>query len=291
MGFDPPERSTHFAVDALSLDEGSLRPIATVPSAVEQSEIQRILSRLNTPRLTFLAGTGNQHGLVWEDLVAFRTVPPSQAVGQRWDAVQPEGDHERILRRWMDDAVNLLFETEFNQRRIDEGLAPLNVMWPWGAGVRLPLPNLPLRWGLIPTVHAEAEAIRAIARLCGLPLTPRAQFRQGLATDFRGLAEWSARASEALVMFTPPGSDPEEQAWFLRHWDEEFLRPWRDAVTEAGGSWRLTMIATGAEAGLALSVGSGSATSQSVPFDARASEERLRATSLSDLVRRGLLDT
>ena len=143
LGADPPDRSTHFHVSVGALVEGQVIVPSSGPTPDELKVIVEAGKRLNTKLLTFVAGSGLDHGLVWEKEGDLATTPPPTSYAES----RPEGDGESLLRRFIEDSINLLSEQEFNIRRIDAGVAPLNILWPWGHGVRRPVPNLALRRG------------------------------------------------------------------------------------------------------------------------------------------------
>ncbi|HEY0866122.1 MAG TPA: hypothetical protein VGE01_02015, partial [Fimbriimonas sp.] len=144
LGQDPPDRSTHFHLSLASLHDGilSFPQIGAHPAA-----LVRMLPRLNTRTLTLLPGIRTDHALVWEGLGDLSTVSPPRAGGRPIRDCLPEGDNEPALRRLIDDSVNLLAESDENRIREEEGLPPLNILWPWGHGTCVPVPNLWLERG------------------------------------------------------------------------------------------------------------------------------------------------
>lgn len=164
LGAEPPERSLQFHLSLLGLQDGLVVP--PPPSTAEAAVVKPLLSKLDTKRLTGLWGEGLDHALVLDGFWDLGTTPLPEALG-RFQEVLPEGEMESTLRRYIDDSVNMLSELELNVRRIDEGVAPLNVLWPWGQGSPRRLPHLGLRRGSVLTVESPSLRMRGMARLVG----------------------------------------------------------------------------------------------------------------------------
>jgi hypothetical protein len=165
LGFDPPEDSLQFVVSALSLIDGIVQSPES-PSPEERKVLIEAAKRLNAKRLTFLAG-GEEHALVLEGRGALRTTPAREILNAPVRPALPEGDHEALLRRFVDDSTNLLMELEFNARRLDKGERPINLLWPWGHGLRYRVPNLALRRGEPLRVVGQDDRLRGLVRLTG----------------------------------------------------------------------------------------------------------------------------
>lgn len=272
LGADPPERSTHFCLTLMSANEGAATPIRT---AVPPEEAQAILAtarKLETRTLKMVEGRGLEHGLVWEDVGALRTATPDEVTGRPIVHHLPEGDGEALLRRFIDDSVNLLSESEINIRRADEGLSPLNLLWPWGEGIRLPLPNLALRRGEPALVVSDSLRLAGLTRLVGY--RHRAMFGSGLQIDWAAVArECSGR--ETVVVASPIFAELraaerfDEMEWLVREIDRVLIQPLLllDPI-------RIGLFAPGPTEGLGVAFESGRERKDGVPFDERAMDDR-----------------
>jgi hypothetical protein len=159
---DPPEKSMHFVLELASMNDGVVKKVESEVSVDDWLIICSVFNRLKTRFFTCVERKRNA-GLVWEKLGQQRTFDLTSS--RKYQECLPEGDGDTEFRRFIDDSVNLLSELEINRRREDEGEPLLNVLWPWGGGVRMPLPNLALRFGLPRGVFAEE--VRSL-HLCGL---------------------------------------------------------------------------------------------------------------------------
>lgn len=288
LGADPPDRSTHFHLSLLGLVEGI---ILQPPGKVAEEDLRTVMDgakRLNTKSLTILQGEHLDHGLVWEGLGDLHTERADAIVGKRVLDHLPEGDAEPILRRFIDDSVNLLTELELNQRRLDEGIAPLNLLWPWGHGIRTPVPNLALRRGWPVQVLSSSMRLQGLTRLAGYRHWPRQSFGRGIGVRFEDIATAALGFERALVVLGEPGELRrqymfEEEAWLVHQWDERFLGKLLDLVLKR--ELELDIVAPSSEFGLWLTVRRGVPSDRVLPFDERALEvQSLRTTSPSQAV-------
>ena len=102
--------------------------------------------------------------------------------------VLPEGDNEPALRRFIDDSINLLSELEFNAERLDKGLLPVNLLWPWGQGIRTDVPNLALMRGAPATVLSDSLRLEGVARLAGYRPLGRSWLGNGMNAKWKDIA-------------------------------------------------------------------------------------------------------
>lgn len=281
LNADPPERSIHFHLSLLSFTDGLAAEVTALPTPEEIRTVVAAARRLDTQALTLVGGERLDHGLVLEGRGDLGTTPAKDVAGTEIRPLLPEGDHERGLRRYIDDSINLLSELELNERRIDEGRPPLNLLWPWGHGVRTPVPNLALRRGEPATVESASFRLAGLARLTGDIHAERATVGSGLQIRLRHLAgRILGRDLTIVVLDTPAelraeGEEREEELhWFIREMDRELLQPLLDSTLI--DPMRIAIVTPGAKSdGLALFAEPPASLSGRYPFDERTLEERL----------------
>ena len=232
LGAEPPERTMQFHLSVLGLDGVLATP--PPPSREEESVLRPLLRRLDTKRLTAVPGEGLDHGLVLDGWWDLGTKSPEEALGRPMAESLPEGDLEPLLRRYLDDSVNLLSELAINERRRDEGIVPLNVLWPWGHGAPRRLTNLALLRGEALTVASDSLRMRGMARLAGYR---PARLKGGLETDWTRLATHGVAALGAFV-----GLGEEEAVWLAERMGRGF-------------EGRALIVAPSPEGGLVLETG------------------------------------
>lgn len=288
LGADPPERSNHFHLSLLSFEDGVVRipkrpgltrALAT-DAEIAPDHLRQILEfaqKLNTKALTIVKGEGLDHGLVWEALGDLRTVPPSACDGQEMKPNLPEGDGDVALRRFIDDSINLLSELEINQQRIDEGLPPFNLLWPWGQGVRAPVPNLALRRGEPALVMSSSRRLQGLTRLAGYRHVDRRDMGIGTNTRLAKMAELALAEPVSILLIDAVAAFREremfeEADWFVRELDSVLLGPLLQHVLTNPA--RLCLLSPSGERGLGATFETGDANVNSTPFDERSLDER-----------------
>ncbi len=286
LGADPPARSTHFHLSPMSVVDGMLRQHETDLPAEQVDLVMSLASKLNTKTLTVVPGEGFDHGLVWEGVGDLGTTPPNLASGKPVSESLPEGDNEVALRRFVDDSVNILSELEFNVQRVDEGLLPINILWPWGHGVRIPLPNLALQRGEPVRVFSPSLRLAGLTRLVGYKHGDRRIFGTDLNTPWNHLRD-EALNTRLSIIWSPAFSRfrqlemLEEAGWLTKRIDEEFIAPLLDIEEPL----RLSIIAPSAERnGLAVIWEVGMESQNHLPFDERSMDEPLTSMNLHELV-------
>lgn len=221
LNADPPATSVHFKLDVASLVDG-----VTNILPVSEDECRAVLSatnRLNTRKLTQLAGFGDIHGLVWEDGSIDMNCQPLKQGDAYLDHL-PVGDGEKMLRRFIDDSINLLNELELNRRRTDEGRPPLNLLWPHSPGFRLPIPNLALQRGTPGLYGSQSYRVSGFAKLAGYRHVRFNPLSRLLELDWKTFRETVNSPLPSVFVFggvralQSQGMD-EESAWLLRQID------------------------------------------------------------------------
>ncbi len=254
LGHEPPERSIQFHLSLLGVEDGTIVS-PPPPSAAEAAVVAALLLKLNTKRITALAGPGPDHALVMEEYWDLGTTPRDEAIGKPLHSVLPEGEAEEALRQLIDDSVNMLSELEFNRRRIDEEIAPLNLLWPWGHGAPRRLPNLALHRGAPAIVECASLRLKGLTRLTGYRHSP---IVDGLELDWESLAK---RVKDRAITFVAiesfTGLGEEETDWLATQLDRRFLAEM--------GEEQFLLATPGQDGGLILEIGD-KATPTKLPF-------------------------
>ena len=188
--------------------------------------------------------------------------------------------------------MNLLSELELNRRREEEGLDPINIAWPWGAGRRQPVPNLLLRRGEQAVVESSSMRLQGLARLAAYTHADRVAVGAGVRTRFAPLARQALSRNLSLIVLDGAAElrredRLEELEWFAKEMDRELLTP---LVEEAGRNQSRLVVLAPSELGDGLGVSTESNAAGSLPFDLRTTDElRLRKTDLWTEIEQGLL--
>lgn len=236
LGAEPPPRDVRMHVSLLGLADGSPAPLPRATDD-ELADIARSAARLDSPALRFVPGPREHHALVWESgSLDVGLTKPSEAWGRPLPGPLPEGDGERLLRGFVENSVELLAQHPVNRERRERGEPPLALLWPWGAGLGLELPNVPVLLG-----HPLSVATASL-RVTGLARSLRVGVNADAADAVALLA--SATPSLAVVERFAAMSADERRAHgerLVAAFEERWLAPLFGAVDL--GPWRLTVLA------------------------------------------------
>lgn len=209
---DAESRDVGFALTLGSVGEdGVLREVPPLTEE-ESALVWAQLPRLQTGRLAIAVGDGTDHALLWRrGSTDLGCVDWPASIGHPIAKCLPAGDGEPMLRRLIDDSVNLLDGLAANHRRREEGLAPANVLWPWSPGRPFPPQSVPARLGIPCWAVADGWLHRGAARVAGFRPAEADDDPPGLTVR---VERWAGLP------------DPEEEAFELRRdRTEGWLRP------------------------------------------------------------------
>ncbi len=169
-----------FDVPVGSLDQAFRLALVTADSTtifdptaghVSRDEAVLLLAALTEaiadPDLTFVPGDGWRNLLVWRGArdVRVKTVPPFEVVGKSLRSALPKGTGIGRLLALIEQSAEILGAHEVNELRRDLGENPATLVWPWGPGVTVPLPDFKARVGVDAAVVASHPTVRGAARL------------------------------------------------------------------------------------------------------------------------------
>jgi 2,3-bisphosphoglycerate-independent phosphoglycerate mutase len=298
LGYDPPDRSAHYHLSMLSI-EGEVVEIPKVqvhPELIDQ--ILELSKKLNTTRITICGGAESNHGLVIEQgSPESETASPELAHGKLMRESLPKGDDELKLRRFIDDSINLLSEQDFNLQRLDNGLQPINLLWPWGGGWRQQVPNLGLRYGEIGYVASNSIRFQGLTKLAGWKHCSRNEPERGTRINFEFLLNW-VRSHELSICFLSEFAEfrraekYEELSWLASEMNRRLFMPLYADMIE--GEVKVTVISPSSHvdtSGIAMTSGLRLLDEASAPFDERLLEEkRIPTFTTAETVRRGMVE-
>ena len=129
---------------------------------------------LADPDLQFVAGDGWRNLLVWRGArdVRVKTVPPFEVVGKSLKPALPKGTGIGRLLAVIERSAEILGAHEVNELRSDLGENPATLVWPWGAGVTVPLPDFKARVGVDAAVVGVQPSVVGAAKLQRIECLP-----------------------------------------------------------------------------------------------------------------------
>ncbi len=160
--------------------------------------LRAVNDELEDPDLAFQPGEGWRNVLLWKGArdVRVRTVPPYEVVGKRLATALPRGTGIGRLLASVERASEILRKHEVNELRGELGENPATMLWPWGSGISIPLPNFEERTGVKATAVGVNPTFVGAAKLQGIP-TVRPEGTTGLPdTRLRAKARAALEALE-----------------------------------------------------------------------------------------------
>lgn len=151
--------------------------------------------KLGTNKISFYPGVSYRHIMVWRGGSAdVKTEPPHNITGQPISDYLPKGDGENTLRSLIFDSIEILSGHPVNRRRRDEGKSPANMIWPWGQGRALSLPNFLAKTGMTGAVITAVDLIKGLGRATGMKVVDVPGATGYLDTNFEGKAQYALEA-------------------------------------------------------------------------------------------------
>jgi len=154
--------------------EGDGRLVDYSAGHVTTQEAEKLISFLHNKMgdnyTAFYPGIGYRHLLVLRGLkfLEARCVPPHDVVGREVSDILPQGTGSDRLQALVRLSRKLLADHNVNWWRVERGLRPANMIWPWGQG-RVPvLPSIPDRYGLRGSIITAVDLIKGLGMLAGL---------------------------------------------------------------------------------------------------------------------------
>lgn len=189
-------------------------------------------------------------GQVAEDAV-FHTTEPHNVLEQDVGKHYPTGAYAAEITQLMQVSYQVLKDHPINKERIARGQLPANMIWPWGAGRAMLLPNFREKYGKTGVVISAVPLVWGIATLMGLP-HPHIEGATGdLDTNYAGKvqaavdalrdgADFAAIHVEAPDEMTHAGDLPKKLE-AIRRLDKEVIEPLLDKLP-ALGDFRILML-------------------------------------------------
>lgn len=243
-------RDVAFRINLSSLDgSGVLTDTAGAGINAEQalSLMAEVDDRLSRRWLSFYPGRHFAHVMVWTDgPTELRCTPGPAAEGRPLEGVLPEGEGDGPLRQLIWDSVELLDRHRINHERREEGLPPVNVVWPWAPGLQPDLRHFALRTGLRGLVIAHRLQVLGAARACGLNTATAARTTEGMQRALLSAAQQNGLSYLHLDLreLLEHPDDPETHVEAVRTLDTELIGPTLNQVRTSAEAVRLLVLGT-----------------------------------------------
>lgn len=295
IGLGPGDRDVCFRCEFVSTDGDTLfGPTGPLPEAQAHTLLRLIEEKLSTRRLRVIPTSSSVKLLVWaEGPRDLECLAPMDVAGAPLRQALPRGDHEEVLRRFLDDCLNLLHDHPINRARLAEGLPPANLLWPYEHGTTPHLRPFTYQWGMTGGLVSSVPELRGLAKLLGMSVPTN----ELSGTDYDALLALSLDLLDSHVFVflhvaacssAAHRGDPTEVAYILRDLDARLVGPIRDAHSSRG--FRLLLLCSGKDspgASMPYLLTPGAPAANPPPFDERLTmEEDIPKVSAQGLVER-----
>ncbi|HEY9205980.1 MAG TPA: cofactor-independent phosphoglycerate mutase, partial [Candidatus Methanoperedens sp.] len=144
----------------------------------------------------FHAGVSYRHLLVMERGEKTQCTPPHDVVGQSVEDVLPRGEDSEILVSLIRASRDILEANEVNRKRIKDGKAPANLIWPWGQGKAPSMPFFRDTFGVSGSIISAVDLLKGIGKYAGLNIIEVPGATGYLDTNFSGKAAYALKSLE-----------------------------------------------------------------------------------------------
>jgi 2,3-bisphosphoglycerate-independent phosphoglycerate mutase len=163
-----------FRCNFITASEGNLDDFnAGHISTTEASQLIEALNQAFYSYGKFYLGTSYRHLFVYKykDSASLKSTPPHDVVGEPLNdhLLTPEDDHLSIkLNELMNKSSEILSEHPVNQKRVEEGKKPANMIWLWGQGTKPEMTSFMDTYGLKGATITGVDLIKGIGTYLGL---------------------------------------------------------------------------------------------------------------------------
>jgi 2,3-bisphosphoglycerate-independent phosphoglycerate mutase len=209
-------RPTDWAIrcNLITASDDTLADFTAGHVSTEEAELLiRVLNdQLATDELTFHLGVSYRHVLMYRgpQALAAETVPPHDVVGLSLQENQPRGEGGDLLASLMEHSRPILEAHDVNRVRVDLGKNPANMIWLWGQGRKLVLPDFESRFGVKGGVITAVNLVRGIGQLAGWDVIDVPGATGYVDTDFAAKGRYAIDALTRLDLVLVHVEAPDE---------------------------------------------------------------------------------
>lgn len=214
--------------------------------------VKTLAEQLEGDRFRFFPGISYRHLMVWRSGPDGVTcTPPHDIMGKEVERHLPTGEHAQPLRALIWDSLAILAEHDINKRRLDQGLGPANMVWPWGQGKKLVLPSFRSLFGKTAAVITAVDLIRGVAKAAAMEVIEVPGATGYYDTNYKGKGEAAIQniRSHDLVLVHVEATDEaghnghlEEKVRAMENIDEKILGPLTRALDDGKEDWALLLL-------------------------------------------------
>jgi len=157
-----------------------------------RSLVESIDDELGTDNIRFYPGVSYRHLMVWKNgSSAIDCTPPHDITGKAVSSFMPKGDGATILRKLMDESVDILSEHPVNKRRVKDGRKPANSIWFWGQGRKPSMPTYREKYNIRGSLISAVDLTKGLGVYAGFDIIDVPGATGYIDTNYKGKAEYA----------------------------------------------------------------------------------------------------
>jgi 2,3-bisphosphoglycerate-independent phosphoglycerate mutase len=197
LGIELGSHDIAFRCNLVWVDEGKMKDFAAGHISNEEAAelISFLQEKLGSNEVAFHQGLSYRHLMVTHDIGGGADcTPPHDITGQEIAGFLPKGAGSKPLREMMSESSRLLSGHPVNEKRIQEGKAPANMIWLWGQGTAPDMPTLAQRFGISGAVISAVDLVKGLGKYAGLEIIDVPGATGYLDTDYGAKAKYALEA-------------------------------------------------------------------------------------------------
>lgn len=192
----------------VTIDEGRMVSFTAgqIPNNLAKELIGLLQRKLGGPEWEFYSGVSYRNLLIHRPgpatpapfAAGTKTTPPHDLTDQLVADHRPSGPGGEVLRRFMNQSVDILHQSAANQSRRDSGELTATSIWLWGQGRRPALESFKSRFGKRGAMITAVDLLRGIAALLGWKNVAVPGATGYLDTDYAAKGQHAIRALDEV---------------------------------------------------------------------------------------------
>ena len=187
-----------FRCNTLTVDQGVMADHSAEHITTEESAqlIKTVSERFGGNGVRYYPGVSYRHLTIMKGAEFAKTActPPHDILGKPIDAYLPSGPGSELLRRMMQDSVDVLKAHPVNAARVKQGKRPATMLWFWGQGTAVRFPSFRVQYGVKAACISAVDIVRGIGRLAGFEILQVPGITGYFDTNYEGKADYALKA-------------------------------------------------------------------------------------------------
>jgi 2,3-bisphosphoglycerate-independent phosphoglycerate mutase len=196
LGIDLGPKDVAFRCNLVYVKGGVMMDYSSGHISTEEAKtlIKMLGKKLGTDDVKFYPGKSYRHIVVMKGGENIKATPPHDITNQPIEGHLPTGVRADKLIQLMQDSQLLLDGHEVNMQRRADGKNPANMIWLWGQGKKLDLPQLKDKYGLKGAVISAVDLVNGIGVSMGLEVINVPGATGYTDTNYAGKADYALKA-------------------------------------------------------------------------------------------------